>query len=88
MLGCLPGFFDRINGANDGCEYGPCQLNGDEICNGQDDDCNPATTVGALTPPANFCNPNGVCADTTAFCGSAGWECNYGSAFESPEVSW
>jgi len=82
MLGCLPQFFDRNNNPADGCEFGPCQLNGNEICNGVDDDCDAATDEG-LVPPVNFCNANGVCAGTVASCGGAqGWRCNYPAGYE------
>ncbi|MFW5921275.1 MAG: MopE-related protein, partial [Polyangiales bacterium] len=41
-----------------------------------------------LTPPSNFCNPNGVCAGTSATCGgTSGWECVYPSTYEETEVS-
>jgi MYXO-CTERM domain-containing protein len=83
MLGCLPQFFDRNVDPADGCEFGPCQLNGNEICNGLDDDCDGASDEG-LVPPANFCNANGVCAGTVASCGGAlGWRCTYPAAFQA-----
>jgi hypothetical protein len=42
---CLPGFHDLDtppdldNPNGDGCEYGPCIIQGAEVCNGIDDDC-------------------------------------------------
>ena len=81
MTTCDSGFYD-INGSDaDGCEYA-CSFNGAEACNGVDDDCDMATDEG-LTPPSNFCNPNGVCAGTSATCGAgAGWVCNYPATYE------
>jgi len=49
------------------------------VCNGLDDDCDRMTDE-LLTPPSTFCNPNGVCAGTTAACsGAMGWSCTYSS---------
>ena len=47
-----------------------------------------------LTPPTNFCNPNGVCAGTAATCPSVvvgmpppAWTCTYPAAtFEVTET--
>jgi hypothetical protein len=85
LVACNTDFFNRDGLASNGCEYA-CDFNGAEVCNGRDDDCDGATDEG-LTPPANFCNPNGVCAGTAATCsGAGGWVCNYPSTFESTET--
>ena len=77
-LSCEPGFVDLDPGVP-GCEYA-CDVRGAEVCNGVDDDCDGAMDEG-LTPPSNFCNPNGVCAGTTPTCaGAAGWTCEYTDA--------
>jgi MYXO-CTERM domain-containing protein len=89
VVACESGHFDRDGDPLNGCEYA-CNYRGPEICNGIDDDCDKLTDeVGELTPPANFCNANGVCAGTTATCGNAlGWVCNFSSGFyENVEVS-
>ncbi len=75
---CLAGFHD-LDPMAPGCEYA-CSFRGGEVCNGVDDDCD-GRTDESLTPPASFCNPNGVCAMTSASCGGAmGWTCNYPAA--------
>ena len=74
--GCNPGFIDADGNAANGCEFA-CSFSGAEVCNGVDDDCDMRVDEG-LTPPPNFCNPNGRCAGTSATCGGgAGWVCNY-----------
>ncbi|MEM9187558.1 MAG: MopE-related protein [Myxococcota bacterium] len=89
FVACLTGFWD-INGdasmtPTDGCEYA-CSINGAEACNGIDDDCDMIVDEG-LTPPTNFCNPNGVCMGTSPVCGgAAGWQCNYPATFEVSET--
>ncbi len=86
LVGCTAGWVDADGSASNGCEYN-CTVAGAEICNGSDDDCDGSTDEG-LTPPANFCNPNGVCAGTTASCGGAsGWECSYPASFEDTETT-
>ena len=74
-VACSPGFVD-VDPGIPGCEY-MCDPRGAEVCNGVDDDCDTDTDEG-LTPPSNFCNPNGLCAGTTPTCtGAMGWACNY-----------
>ncbi len=86
ILACDSGYVDLDGNEANGCEY-ECSFNGAEICNGEDDDCD-GTTDESLTPPSNFCNPNGVCAGTAATCGgAAGWECDYPSTFEDVEAT-
>ncbi|MFK7986869.1 MAG: MopE-related protein [Sandaracinaceae bacterium] len=83
LIACDDGWVDLDGIPSNGCEYN-CAFAGGEICNGADDDCD-GVTDESLTPPANFCNPNGVCAGTTPDCGGAsGWECNYGAANYEP----
>ncbi|MBI2892071.1 MAG: SUMF1/EgtB/PvdO family nonheme iron enzyme, partial [Deltaproteobacteria bacterium] len=77
IFACRSGFVDRNGNPDDGCEL-ECDMAGAEVCNGRDDDCNGLDDDG-LVPPANFCNPNGACANTTPECeGSDGWVCDYG----------
>ncbi len=86
MSTCLSGFVDADGLDSNGCEY-RCDATGPEICNGRDDDCDRSVDEG-LTPPARFCNANGVCAGTVARCDPAmGWTCDYPATFESVEVS-
>ncbi|MDQ3031362.1 MAG: MopE-related protein [Myxococcota bacterium] len=76
---CVPGFVDADGLPGNGCEYG-CVPSGAEVCNGRDDDCDTRSDEG-LTPPSTFCNPNGVCASTSARCGGpSGWVCDYPAA--------
>ncbi len=76
IAACRSGFVDEDGMLANGCEYA-CTVRGGEVCNGVDDDCDRATDEG-LAVPSNFCNPNGVCAGTTAVCGgAAGWTCSY-----------
>lgn len=85
LAGCETGFVDRDGNPANGCEYA-CNFTGNEICNGLDDNCDGSIDEG-LTPPANFCNPNGVCAGTSATCGGAsGWSCSYGGTYEETET--
>ncbi len=86
MGSCLAGFVDADRDPATGCEY-RCDATGTEICNGRDDDCDTRTDEG-LTPPTNFCNPNGVCRGTAPRCDAAvGWTCDYPATFEASEVS-
>jgi hypothetical protein len=81
---CETGFFDRDGNPANGCEV-MCDFAGAEVCNGRDDDCDGMTDEG-LTPPAMFCNPNGVCAGTAPTCtGAGGWVCMYPATFEAAE---
>ncbi len=79
IAACDADFHNNNNQAADGCEFGPCTIQGSvETCNGIDDDCNPATTEASLPPPANFCLTAGACAGATASCqGANGFRCNY-----------
>src|SRR5262249_36527749 len=79
VASCEPEFFDVDHVAANGCEYGPCQIQGPvEACNGVDDNCNGQIDEG-LTPPP-ICNQTGECAGTVATCmGAAGWKCIYPS---------
>ena len=86
MAGCLSGFHDIDRNPANGCEYA-CAIAGGEVCNGRDDNCDGMTDEG-LTPPALFCNRNGVCAGTAPRCDPAlGWTCDYPGTFESTETS-
>ncbi|HLC98510.1 MAG TPA: MopE-related protein [Candidatus Nanoarchaeia archaeon] len=61
-----------------------------EICNGIDDDCNPATSDGSGETTTLNDNQNGVCAGSLKTCGGAGgWQNNYvGIAnYEATETS-
>ena len=85
LVACNTGYVNLDGLATNGCEY-RCDVAGSEICNGRDDDCDGATDE-TLTAPANFCNPNGVCAGTAATCsGATGWVCNYPPTYEPTET--
>jgi hypothetical protein len=85
FLACAPGFVNADGNTANGCEYA-CTPTGAETCNGADDDCDTRTDE-SLAPPTGFCNPNGVCAGTSATCsGAGGWVCNYPTTFAASEV--
>ncbi len=85
IAACQTGWVDANMTASDGCELN-CTPAGAEVCNGRDDDCDTRTDEG-LTTPSNFCNPNGVCAGTSATCsGMGGWVCNYPATYQSTET--
>jgi hypothetical protein len=84
VIGCEDGYWD--NDANPlTCEY-PCTYTGDEICDGQDNDCNGLTDLAdsGMAPIANFCNQTGPCAGSAPQCtthsGVTRWYCNYNTA--------
>ena len=82
---CAPGWVNTDNIASNGCEY-RCDVSGSEVCNGRDDDCDTRIDEG-LVAPSTFCNPNGVCAGTTARCGgAAGWVCDYPTTYQPTET--
>jgi hypothetical protein len=85
IISCDIGWVDLDTTDSTGCEYS-CNFSGAEVCNGLDDDCDGVPDEG-LTPPSNFCNPNGVCAGTTASCGgTGGWTCAYPATYEDTET--
>ncbi len=84
VASCDPGFVD-LDSSVAGCEYA-CSYAGSEVCNGRDDDCD-GDVDEDTTAPTGFCNPNGVCAGTSATCGGAsGWVCAYPSTHEDAET--
>jgi len=79
VAACQPTFHDNNGTVADGCEFGPCTSQGNEVCNGADDNCNGATDEGVTVPPS-FCLTAGACAGATATCqGVDGFRCNYGA---------
>jgi Sulfatase-modifying factor enzyme 1/Putative metal-binding motif len=73
---CLTDYWNNDGNAANGCEY-HCVFQGNEVCNGQDDDCDGQIDEG-VSAPAGICATLGECAGTTATCmGSAGFKCNY-----------
>ena len=89
VLACEATFHDNDGQDANGCEFGPCTIQSSiEVCNGIDDDCNPATGNNPPAPcgdcaeniaaPANFCLTGGACAGASASCqGTKGFRCNY-----------
>ena len=85
LVACRTGFFNNDGDPTNGCEYACTRVSATESCNGVDDNCD-GRIDETLTPPTNFCNPNGVCRMTAATCavptGSPPgtpptWVCNY-----------
>ncbi|MBA3465057.1 MAG: hypothetical protein H0T46_34305 [Deltaproteobacteria bacterium] len=85
IAACFTGFHNNDGMVANGCEYGPCTISGNEVCDGMDNDCNPNTTEAMLTPPANLCLNVGECmgATTSACLGAQGFKCTY----TDPDVS-
>jgi formylglycine-generating enzyme required for sulfatase activity len=77
-------FHNNDGDPTNGCEFGPCKItNTIEVCNGIDDDCNPATDEANLTPPAGLCASLGACQGATATCqGALGFRCVYSGDVE------
>lgn len=77
---CESGYHDDPNSAGDDCDVGPCQINGAEVCNGEDDDCDGLTDEPLVAPS---CNVVGACAGATAVCeGAGGWQCDISPGVE------
>jgi len=79
VLACETDYHDNNGSPGDGCEFGPCAIAGNEVCNGLDDDCTGTADDNLGTPPA-ICGSGGECGPTapTAACsGMQGWRCNY-----------
>ncbi|MCX5741333.1 MAG: MopE-related protein [Proteobacteria bacterium] len=78
IASCAAGYHNLNGTVSDGCEYGPCQIDGAEVCDGVDNNCDGMIDNG-LTAPAGICQTAGACTGATATCmGAAGWKCNYG----------
>lgn len=57
-----------------------------EVCDGKDNDCNPATTDGSGETPVIECMDHGVCLGVTPSCGGvSGWICDYGEDYQEEE---
>lgn len=84
VAACQTGYHNNNGVVADGCEYGPCTISGPEVCDGVDNDCNPATNEATLTPPANLCLNVGECFNAhTAACTGGSFKCTY----TDPDVS-
>jgi hypothetical protein len=78
IAACQTGYHNNNGTVSDGCEFGPCTISGPEVCDGMDNDCNPATNEATLTPPANLCLNAGECFNAhTAACTGGGFKCTY-----------
>ncbi|MGN6107529.1 MAG: MopE-related protein, partial [Kofleriaceae bacterium] len=85
VAACAPGFHDADHDPSNGCEYA-CTIQGNEVCNGIDDDCNGVIDDNIVLPPVSaFCRTAGECATgTTVTCdGAMGLRCRY----TDPDVS-
>ena len=89
LSGCQNGRVDLNNDPTDGCEFS-CTLNGNETCNGVDDDCNGAVDDGLSGPsstPSSCLQTLGVCAGRTPTCrGAGGWQCDFPETYQLIET--
>ena len=79
VAACAPGYHDVDGDPSNGCEYGTCQITGQEVCNGLDDDCN-GIIDDNLGPPPAICASGGECgtpAPVAQCTGMTGWRCTY-----------
>ena len=78
VAACQTGYHNNNGIVSDGCEFGPCTISGAEVCDGIDNDCNPATNEATLPPPANLCLNVGECFNAhTAACTAGSFKCTY-----------
>ncbi len=72
---CLTDYWNNDGMTANGCEY-HCTFQGNEVCNGGDDDCDGMIDEGVVAPA--ICASQGECAGTVATCtGTGGFKCNY-----------
>ncbi len=84
IAACQTDYYNNNGLVSDGCEFGPCTFTGPEVCDGIDNDCNPATNEATLVPPANLCLNVGECFNAhTSACTGGGFKCTY----TDPDVS-
>jgi formylglycine-generating enzyme required for sulfatase activity len=88
ILACDADFHDNDGSVTNGCEFGPCTIQGNEVCNGIDDDCDglkDGLDPQMQTPPvATMCETQNECAGATVTCdGANGFKCVY----PDPDVS-
>lgn len=79
IASCQAGYHNNDGNAANGCEFGPCQPSGNEVCDGMDNDCDGVIDDNLGTPPA-ICLSGGECgtpAPTAQCMGAMGWRCTY-----------
>jgi len=93
---CVPGTEERCGTDEGACQSGTrtCQDDGtwsecvgeilpeDETCDGRDNDCD-ASTDEDVTPPADVCLREGVCADVDIRCQGGRWLCVYPAGYQA-----
>ena len=83
LVACDANYHNNDGNEANGCEFGPCTIQGNEVCNNVDDDCDglkDGMDPDMQTPPvASLCRTAGECATgTTVTCdGANGFKCVY-----------
>ncbi|EYF02010.1 MopE-related protein [Chondromyces apiculatus] len=80
--GCQPGYWDLDNDGS--CEYACSFVQAQEVCNGEDDDCDGQIDEGVIAPsPVQICgvSPSATSPEcttgVTVTCNTGAWQCSF-----------